>query len=257
MQYKYRDKEERIKRKKYKRWGVAYYISLSTLFFFLILPKTYALEYRESRLPVANYGKGPTLLDVERFLKHPNYFEDNDPITSTHEQIHGVCSLLRQKYRGDTILYIPHIGSFSITIRTTTIAKIAPIIPTNLRGSSYNLYLIQQQRDWNNQPGYLLEEWVCYYAGALTRAELRITQRRETVKQMLDFMVYSLYMYKNTGEKTEELEKFLVDQIYRCADAYHKNLKVGDISDSTRYLEMVRQDKIYETMLYLLDKYPR
>lgn len=232
-------------------------------FFFLIIisSQSYAIEWRENgRIDCSNYRKGPTLLDVERFLKHPNIYEDSDLITSTHEQLHGVNSKCRQLYKAyglTTCVYIPRVGTFKVACPNTTLAQIAPRIPQSLRGSSYNLYLISQQRYWNNEPGYLLDEWSCYYAGSLTRAELGITQRGETVKQMLDFMVYSLYMMKSTKESNPALEKFIAEQIYRTADAYHANLKIGNIEDSTQYLEKIKKEKVYWWMMEVLQKYPR
>lgn len=43
-----------------------------------------------------------------------------------------------------------------------TIAAIAAAVPQEKRRDGYQLYLIDQQRHWNKNPCYLLDEWVAY-----------------------------------------------------------------------------------------------
>lgn len=237
-------------------------LKLLIISFVLIQSNLYAAELRNSKVEVANYSSSQTLTRIEQFMPKGNQYRDSDPITSAHEQLHGLCSILRLQNGLSnesrlTTIYIPQTNYYYIIkAEGTTLKNTARYIPYNLRGSAYNLYMIQQSGDWNNQPWYLIEEWCCYYVGSCVRAELKIESRGETVEHMIELMTYSLYMLK-TSKSNPELEKFIVDQIYRSAEIYHKNVDIGGVDGATRYLDKIKKEKIYGNFLNLLGKYPR
>jgi hypothetical protein len=138
----------------------------------------------------------------------------------------------------------------------TTLSEIAKSIPTELRGRGYQTYLIDQQRWWQNEPLYIMEEMICYKHGSMVRSEMGITSRGETVEYMLETMVYSLYMMQLGEGASPEVEKFMVEQIYSIAEVYKQNLAIGNISRATAYLNKIHNHQpTYKYMMMLLNKH--
>jgi hypothetical protein len=52
-----------------------------------------------------------------------------------------------------------------------TLKDVAVAVPADMRGSGYDLYMIQQQRWWNDHPLYVIDELACYKVGTLARIE--------------------------------------------------------------------------------------
>jgi hypothetical protein len=47
-----------------------------------------------------------------------------------------------------------------------TISEAARLVPSSMRYSRFNLYLVKQAASWNNEPLYIYDEWVAYRNGA-------------------------------------------------------------------------------------------
>ena len=213
-------------------------------------------EYSWTEHEIAN---SPTLSDISQHS--PPGYTDSDPITSGHEQTHGTCSKYRnqQSVNGLTNAFYLLNGRVEIiTAPKTTLAEVAKVVPQELQGDIFNLYVRQQQRYWNNEPMYLAEEMVCYKHGSMIRFELGITKRGETVAYALEMMVYSLYMMHLGEGPNQKLEQFMAEQIWAIADTYHNNKKIGGLHKADAYLERMRNNKqIYQYIDELTNKYPK
>jgi hypothetical protein len=73
-----------------------------------------------------------------------------------------------------------------------TLAAVAAAVPISLRGRGYNLYLVQQQRYWNDAPTYVFDEWVAYTNGSVQRLHSGLDDRTDTVQSMMEFIPYAL-----------------------------------------------------------------
>jgi len=73
----------------------------------------------------------------------------------------------------------------------TTLAEVAATVPRSLRGEAYQVYLIQSQRDWNDLPLFVLDEWSAYLAGAQVRADVGDPAATHNARHALEMMVYS------------------------------------------------------------------
>jgi len=166
---------------------------------------------------VTNLGK--VLSDIDSHMPAGHIYKDSDKITWGHETLHGISSNIRQKYsqgfyggfktihgepawktlEGIPVFHNGQINGFYcldnkaviIAEPKTTISATAALVPTSLRGGVYSLYLVQQASSWNNTPLYILDEWNAYTGGSLTRKDLNIAERSETVQYMIEFDVYA------------------------------------------------------------------
>ena len=133
---------------------------------------------------------GPVVTDVEQHLPARHVYRDDDKITWTHEGTHGIASQLRGKYQQPGF-YLLNNNAYLLKEPKTTLAAVATKIPRSLRGAVYQLYCIDQQRYWNNEPSYLIDEWVAYLNGSLARRELGIEGRSETLRYLVEMAIYS------------------------------------------------------------------
>ncbi len=139
---------------------------------------------------------GPVLTDVESHLPqgHP-YANPGDIVNWVHEGTHGVNSDLRQAYHRAGF-YVLNDKAVLIDNPALTLTAVAREIPTSLRGFCYNLYFVQQLRDWNDTPNYPFDEWTAYANGAEARLRRNIPDRNDTVRFALEFVPYSIAVAK-------------------------------------------------------------
>jgi hypothetical protein len=144
------------------------------------------------RIPPA--GHPPVLSDVIARLPDPTYWRDQteptDLVTWTHEGSHGVCVRL-PRVQGSHGIYLLNGQSVYLRHPRLTIGEAAATIPPKERGRIFNLYMVESRRDWDREPIYIVEEWVCYVHGTLARRQLGLTRREETESHALEMERYS------------------------------------------------------------------
>lgn len=178
-----------------------------------------------------NPSLGNVLSDIDSHMTPGHIYRDSDRVTWGHETTHGIASLLRKKagvgYEG---LYVLENRAVLLKNPQLLMSHVAVNIPQSLRGMAYQLYMIDQTRQWNDFPLYILEEWVCYANGAAVRAELGIHNRAETVQQMLEFMNYSLCLLMTMEQRQisidPELKIFVQWHCRRTSQLFHSNGRV-------------------------------
>jgi hypothetical protein len=112
--------------------------------------------------------------------------------TDLHENTHTLHSELRNKYGNKyNAMYRGDGSAFILLEPQVTLATIAVAIPQPLRGMSYNLYLVQQQRWWNQQPLYLIDELGAYLSGSR-----HPNSEFSDYLQAMEFVIYNFYLIK-------------------------------------------------------------
>ena len=148
---------------------------------------TWIVEEPIRKCDCPNYGE--TLQDIESHMPVSHGYRDRDKVTWSHETTHGLHSRLRNKHNVDSALYMLNNDAFLFQDHPkTTLQKISEI--TAYKGGVYNLYLIDQQSYWNNEPLYVLDEWVSYINGSHTGIELNLN-RGESLEYALEFNFYA------------------------------------------------------------------
>lgn len=192
-------------------------------------PKKIEPEFIEA-LPIRSVsGLRGLMKDVEEHLPKGHIYDDVDKITTVHECLHGINSLIRNKHQRE-----PRINAFYcfsdkaalIEEPKTTIRDVAQNVPKSLRGNVFDLYLIQQQSGWNSEPMYLCDEWIGYTGGSAYRKEAQIQERSETVQFMLEFNVYTITLAKTIKEKDpsyndKQFKAFLQWNLARTMSIYN------------------------------------
>lgn len=201
---------------------------------------------------------GKILSDIESHMPENHIYRDSDKITWAHETSHGLCSNIRQKFSsggyvalnderlpvfhsadGVNGFYVLKDRAMVLKEPSSTLTAIARAVSQELRGDVYQLYLIKQAGQWNNEPLYVLDEWVAYSNGSATRADLKITNRAETVRYMMEFSCYAIYMLK-VANPDQDVKTFVKWHLERCMGIMKENESVGDISAAKAYWEKVK-----------------
>lgn len=168
--------------------------------------------------PLRKPANDSTLADVESHTEDSYIvggqkvvYKDPDPVTSTHEQIHCINSLLRKKYKVQCAFYLLKNKAYLIPKHPTiTLSEIAKNVE---KGITYKHYIVQQQKYWDKQPLYILDECIAYLHGTKTALEIK-NQRRAT-------------------------ESFL-----RCVNLYNYGTKCAELSKGTKYLYQEELDDL-------------
>jgi hypothetical protein len=196
--------------------------------------------------PVQKGGSHPAwgrfLNDIENHLpeRYGGKYASADAITHAHETTHAINSHITNHFN-DTGkpaygFYVGENKAALLLEPTLKLSQVAPFIPQALRGSRYHLYFIEQQKYFENQPLYLLDEWTAYTNGALAGIELAERSadwdsRCDAVVGSLEFSVYGIGLalaikqhdpdYLRTNRQFTE---FLAHELRRSAAVYRRGI---------------------------------
>jgi hypothetical protein len=148
--------------------------------------------------------------DIESRLTAAQFrvYTDSDKVTAAHEMTHGVCSILRNKLKVKNAFYIGRGNAFTTQASGVTLASLSQAIPSMNRGSSYQLYLIDQQQYWNDDAAYIAEELTCYLNGAAVGLEQKMNDRTKgSFQSACEFLYYCTVLYQLTNN--DELKKYV------------------------------------------------
>jgi len=185
--------------------------------------------------PVRDLPNDSIIFDVQNQLVSGHPYNDPDPITTVHECTHGINSRLRGLYHKPSF-YVLKNRAFIFHEVPGTLRDVANKIPINLRGDVYKLYLVDSLRWWNNTPSYVFDEFVAYTNGSIARDELRIQTRTESIKYMIEFVVYSYY-----AALTPESKEFWVWNTRRAWALYKKSGIVIPYAESIQFQMILRE----------------
>ena len=161
------------------------------------------------------------IADIESHLPAGHPYRDSDLITWVHEGTHGINSRLRNEFRCPGFYVLDNRAVLLNREPNTTLTQVARLIPVSLRGDVYQLYLIDSRRWWNNEPSYIFDEFIAYTNGAEARRQLCIRDRQETVRYMVEFVVYSTGVVYASKGRNDQSRLFLMWQIKRAMKIYH------------------------------------
>lgn len=200
---------------------------------------------------------GEYLKDIENHL-HPSlgtHYRDKDKITWAHETTHGIHGWLNNEYQepGDRSHYHFYVGNDKaarVKQPNITIADVAKIVPNSLKKSRFELYLVQQRRDWNDEPLYIWDEWVAYCNGAqcgleLVKKKLYEPNKSDIVWGTLEFNVYAIYVaiaqqkYDPDYDNTQLLE-FLAWNLERSMKIYNECQNINAFAWDDTYIRHLR-----------------
>ena len=135
-----------------------------------------------------------------------NVFSDNDIVTRVHETTHQINSELRMKFHCPAF-YILKDVVLLVDEPSCKLSDVAKEIPQAARGPNYSLYLVQAQRDWNNQPTYVLDEWSAYRNGAICGKETGVREQ-DSLNHKLEFDKYAEALVRLAPELRAFLDYF-------------------------------------------------
>lgn len=141
------------------------------------------------------------LADIEsRMPSGHGYAFPKAPMTWAHETTHGLNSRLRSGSPGFNAFYVMNGKAVIVKEPKGTLWQIGSLVPDSLRGPSFNLYLGEQRRYWDETPTYLLDEWTAYINGSEVGSELNEDGWHYELLQAINFTVYSIAMAKSIRE---------------------------------------------------------
>lgn len=205
---------------------------------------TVRLDYKQ----VVNTELGSVLGDIEAQLNPGHPYKDNDRITWSHEGTHGINARIKNELCGPTQegIYLGFKKAATLFSPGIKLANVAKAVPNELRGDIYKLYLVDQQRYWNDRPLYVFNEWSAYYAGAKYRLEHNIKERGETCRYMMEAMMYSVVCIK-ASEFPLNLRRFFVWLAADTINLYRESEHLTDYNQS--YWNKAKEHEIWNELV--------
>ncbi len=116
---------------------------------------------------------GANLSDIESHMPAGHIYKADGMGTWAHETTHGINSRLRMELgSGYNAFYVLGNKAFVLREPNVKITQVAQQVPLELRGDQYQLYLVSQAGQWNDNPLYVLDEWTAYINGCIVEQEL-------------------------------------------------------------------------------------
>lgn len=134
--------------------------------------------------------------------------------TNAHETAHGIHSEIRNEYTSSLKKRVN--GFYALKGRGVVIEEpgikmshAVKFIPENLRSYRYDLYMVNQLRDWNDTPLYIMDEWNAYVLGGMCCVDdVKQGKHKEGwtdgVSGCLDFSIYTVALAMAVKEHDKE-----------------------------------------------------
>ena len=219
--------------------------------------------------------------DIESHMPAGHIYTDPDRITWGHETSHGLASQIRMQYSGGIGLidfidkkpyfklnpaYMYTVGKINgfyvlndraviIMEPQTTLRAVARSVPPSLRGMSFNLYLGSQVQSWNDCPLYLIDEFIAYTNGSAVRADLKITDRGESVTQMLEMGIYVMSEAMVIKTDDSQFKNFVMWSLDRMMKVYRDNRAVGGVGAADAYWNIAQTTADAENLRQFIRNY--
>lgn len=151
-------------------------------------------------------------------------YSDPDDAHVAHELCHFASSDIRNKlfnlgYRKHNTFYVLNNVAFLVQEPNFKLQDLAKNIPVRYRGQVYNLYLVRQQRDWNDQPSYILDEHTAYTTGTMCAMEVNnMARAQDSGFRMLETLIYSIILKRMAHQK--DIDTIVDWQTARCKRLY-------------------------------------
>lgn len=189
-------------------------------------------------VPVYRKGEEGTVYgDIISHVKGAPFGAAHGRSTDAHETSHGIHNELRNSYQQKLGRRVN--GFYALEGRGVIIdepgikmSHAVAFIPENLRSYRYKLYMVQQLKDWNDTPLYILDEWTAYVNGGMCGVDdIAKGKHKEgwtdLVSGCLDFSIYTtalcMAVKKNDPEyweKNPQLKNYVIWQMKRAEKTF-------------------------------------
>lgn len=185
-------------------------------------------------------GFGYIIDDLEQHTLpgHPMRNE-RDPGNWVHELTHQLNSDLREMTRANDNCFYLFMGEYvRLNEPRVTLKQVAALVPRGKQGAEYQAYLVSQQRYWNSEPLYVLDEMTAM-TNALHYHFITGTKDEKRLSLVVEFIDYSdallraVEKYDPRYNQLGELRTFIKWSQRRSQaviDSYNGNPPVPDIN---------------------------
>ena len=145
---------------------------------------------------------------------------DPDRITYAHEMTHQLNSALRNKVgQASNAFFVGSDKGWWVSLKEpkVTLSQVAELVHKEYRNEAYELYLKDQQKYWNDQPLYVLDELSAYINGSTVAIEEGLPDhgshdRAKWFGHYAACVVLACHKYDPTYPQLKELQEFVIWQ---------------------------------------------
>lgn len=150
---------------------------------------------------------------------------ESDRVTFCHEATHQLHSRIRQQFGGTGSVNAVYCGGGRCLVFREPRIRLSHVrqYVTRYRNSTYQLYLVSQASSWENEPLYVLDEWVSYANGTQAARELRIDAHGSDTFMLYfshyaDALIQAVEVHDPHYAQLDELRAFVAWHKQRCEE---------------------------------------
>lgn len=193
--------------------------------------------------------------DILSYSVEKPFGDEHGRPTNAHETAHGIHATYRNIYQKAlkkrvNAFYMLDGKIAVIQEPDFLVQHIAREIPQSLRGYRFQLYFVDQLRDWNDRPLYVFDEWTAYICGGETAVDdlefNNIKADSDAVSGCLEFSLYAVAAYLTAKarvpdylEHEPQFKSVLYYNLTRAEDAFYSGREAFPSS---------KQEKLYRAL---------
>jgi hypothetical protein len=195
----------------------------------------------------------------------------DDRPTMAHETTHFIHSYLRNKYthalgRRVNGFYVGRDRAVILDEPAVRKSAVADFVPASLRGDRFEHYVIGQ-KDWDDTPLYLFDEWVAYVNDATVAIEDAAASkekpdgsRNNGVHSCVEFVVYATALAMAVEKhdpayfaRNQQFKRFLCWHLKRSMETYRQGMRYEQFRWKPAYLHTLRSGPEAHALRTFLD----
>lgn len=184
--------------------------------------------------------------------------------TNAHESTHRLQNMIRNANgRGVNAVYL--IGGEAIVYKEPKVrlSVAAAMVPMSLRSPGrYQTYMLGYQRDYENEPGSMLDELGAYISGTSVILEDKQSDRSDVVDGVVEMSIYSIIVgmaaEKHDPESMAEESQFRLALNYisgKAKELYDRGSVDYPSRQSAALLNVLRTSQDTESVRVFINKY--
>lgn len=175
--------------------------------------------------------------DIVSRCPNAKVFKGGDSIEFAHEATHGVIASLKSD--GKYTIYILEGRGYILVEPKLKLSDIAKKIPKELVGNNFRLYLLKQSLYWDDEPLYLMNEFIAYSNAACVADQLdKPSAFADEVRGSMEMFGYCIMLQKCANQT--DINVFM-DWGWSRIDFQYNQLKSKKLSND-------KFDKMYKTL---------
>lgn len=197
-------------------------------------------------------------LDIRNRLNPQHRFDKySNLMLRFHESCHFINGTMTVTHhvkfnkRREQVFYGLNNKEFYIPQPPLTMRRIATLIPNKIRSTRFAPYLVNYHKSWENEPLYIIEEWICYSneveacyeVESIYSKHINSSEYKDAIFSAAQFTLYAIPLLENAEPELIDFYKWNVERL----DKYHT-------AESKNHIKLIHDNECKSLLKILVSK---